>query len=443
MGRYAKPQLSLMPNVDSTLRSIAKWKYLIVTDLTSAFYQIPLSKSSMKYCGVATPFRGVLAYTRCAMGMPGSETALEELMCRVLGDCIEDGIAAKPADDLYCGADSPEDLLHNWQRILQALQKCNLHLSPCKTIICPRTTTILGWVWTQGRLSASPHRIATLYPCPFPDTVRGLRSFIGAYKVLGRVLPKCSQIIAPLENAIAGQQSRESIQWTDSLREFVHSAQASLRTHKTITLPRPSDQLWIVTDGSVTKRGIGATLYINRDQKLHLAGFFSAKLRKHQVTRLPCEVEAVSIATTVQHVSPFITQSTRQACVLTDSKLCVQAIDKLCHREFSASPRITSFLSTISRYQVNVRHLAGSANVPSDFSSRNAPVCNKPRCQICSFVALMEDSSTFHICTRYPLPIPSSIYNQISLGSNSVMMPRLSSNTCPSQARHTSIQKTY
>ena len=65
----------------------------------------------MKYCGVATPFRGVRAYTRCALGMPGSETALEELMCRVLGDGLQDGIAAKLADDLYCGADTPEELL--------------------------------------------------------------------------------------------------------------------------------------------------------------------------------------------------------------------------------------------------------------------------------------------------------------------------------------------
>ena len=40
----------------------------------------------MKYRGVATPFRGVRVYTRAAMGMPGSETTLEEHMCRVLGD---------------------------------------------------------------------------------------------------------------------------------------------------------------------------------------------------------------------------------------------------------------------------------------------------------------------------------------------------------------------
>ena len=77
VGRHSKPQPSLMPDVDSTLRSIARWKYLIRSDLTNSFYQIPLSESSMKYCRVATPYRGV----KClyAMGMPGSETALRNL----------------------------------------------------------------------------------------------------------------------------------------------------------------------------------------------------------------------------------------------------------------------------------------------------------------------------------------------------------------------------
>ena len=59
VGQYSKPRPSLMPDVDSTLRTIAPWKYIIKTYLTLAFYQIPLSKSSMKYCGIATPFRGI------------------------------------------------------------------------------------------------------------------------------------------------------------------------------------------------------------------------------------------------------------------------------------------------------------------------------------------------------------------------------------------------
>lgn len=70
VGQYSKPQPSLMPDVDSILRTIGQWKYIIVSDLTNAFYQIPLSRKSMKYCGVATPFRGVRVYTKCAIGMP-------------------------------------------------------------------------------------------------------------------------------------------------------------------------------------------------------------------------------------------------------------------------------------------------------------------------------------------------------------------------------------
>ena len=101
VGRYSRPQPSLMPDVDSTLRLIALWKHIIATDLTSAFYQIPLSRESMKYCGVATPFRGVRVYAWSVMGMPGSETALEELMSRVLGDLLKEGVVTKIADDLY------------------------------------------------------------------------------------------------------------------------------------------------------------------------------------------------------------------------------------------------------------------------------------------------------------------------------------------------------
>jgi hypothetical protein len=59
VGRYSKPQPSLMPDVDSTLRTIARWKFIAATDLTSSFYQIPLGQDSIKYCGVVTPFRGV------------------------------------------------------------------------------------------------------------------------------------------------------------------------------------------------------------------------------------------------------------------------------------------------------------------------------------------------------------------------------------------------
>jgi hypothetical protein len=397
VGRYSKPQPALMPDVDSTLRQIAQWRYIVISDLTSAFYQIPLSKGSMKYCGIVTPYRGVRVYTRTAMGMPGSETALEELMSRVLGDLLQEGVVTKLADDLYCGGNTLQELQCNWERVLQVFARCELRLSATKTIIAPHSAMILGWIWSQGTLRASPHRISTLSACSAPPTVRGLRSFIGAYKVLARVLPQCACMIGPLDDVVAGQSSSTTIQWTDDLLKLFKIAQMALSNNKVITLPRSEDQLWIVTDGAVKNRGIGATLYVVRDDKSSLAGFFSAKLRPRQVTWLPCEVEALGIAAAIKHFSPFIIQSHHPVSVLTDSKPCVQAYNKLCRGEFSSSARVATFLATASRFQVSIRHLAGSANIPSDFASRNALECDSPNCQICSFVIMTEDSVVRHV----------------------------------------------
>ena len=70
-------------------------------------------------------------------------------------------------------------------------------------------------------------------------------------------------------------------------------------------------------------------MYVSRENKLLLAGFFSAKLKKHQVTWLPCEKEALNIPAAIKHVGLYIIQSTHNTCLLTDSKPCVQAVEKL------------------------------------------------------------------------------------------------------------------
>ncbi|KAJ8347455.1 hypothetical protein AAFF_G00199510, partial [Aldrovandia affinis] len=145
-------------------------------------------------------------------------------------------------------------------------------------------------------------------------------------------------MLAPFDDVVAGRDSKDVIHWSDELLCAFRYAQKALSSTHAITLPRPADQLWIVTDGAVREPGLGATLYI------------------------------------------------------TYSKPCIQAFEKLCRGEFSASPRVTSFLSTASRFQVLIRHVAGAAILPSDFASRNAPECESPTCQVCTFIRNTADS---------------------------------------------------
>ena len=350
VAKYSKPQPSLMPNVDSTLRQIARWKYIIKSDLQKAFYQIPLSKESMKYCGIATPFKGIRVYTRCAMGMPGSETALEELMSRVLGDLIQAGYVAKIADDLYVGSEETLGLVSNWKDVLVQLDLSDLSVSAPKTVIAPLSTVLLGWKWQMGSLSATSHKISTLATASQPTNVKGLRSFLGAYKYLARVIPQCSSVLAPLEECVAGKVSTEKITWSSELCDHFNKAKSHLENAKTITIAKKSDKLWVVTDAAQKHAGIGATMFLTRGKDRFLGGYYSAKLNKRQLDWLPCELEALGITAAVSHFSPYIVQSQERATVLTDSKPCVEAYRKMSRGEFSLSARVTTYLSTVSRY---------------------------------------------------------------------------------------------
>ena len=78
IGQYGKTLPTIMPSVEDTLRTIASWRYIIVTDLRDSFYQIPSAKESMKWCATPTPYHGLCVYLRSAQGMPGSSETLEE-----------------------------------------------------------------------------------------------------------------------------------------------------------------------------------------------------------------------------------------------------------------------------------------------------------------------------------------------------------------------------
>ena len=114
LSQYVKILPTASTSCDSVLRTISSFTYLIKTDLTKSFLQIPLAKSSIPYLGTVTPFKGLRVYLRSAMGMPGSSEYLQELTARVFGDFMQEGFLALIADDLFVGGVTVDEILYNW-----------------------------------------------------------------------------------------------------------------------------------------------------------------------------------------------------------------------------------------------------------------------------------------------------------------------------------------
>ena len=213
------------------------------------------------------------------------------------------GWVVKLADDLYVGADSAEELLPRWREVLRLLEKNGLKLNPKKTVICPTSTVILGWLWERGSIRPTPHRLNTLSQCDPPDTVHKLRSFIGSYKALAKALPYHADHLDPFEKLCpSSRPAAEKINWTEELLTQFSLAKSHLNSAKTLSLPRREDELHIVTDASAT--GLAAAMYSIRKGKPVLSGLFNAKRRPHQKRWLPCEMEALAITASVKLFSP-------------------------------------------------------------------------------------------------------------------------------------------
>lgn len=387
LGEYSKVLPVASHSCDEVLHRLSSWRFLIKTDLKKSFFQIPLDKASIPYLGTITPYKGLRVYLRSAMGMPGSSEYLQELTSRVLGDIVEKGIIAIIADDLFVGGNTVEEIYANWSLVLSRLRDNNLTLSSTKTVICPTSTTILGWKWTSGKLSVLSHKIAPLILSTPPSTCTAMRSYIGAYKAMARCIPKYSSLIAPLEDMIKGLEKLNKIDWSPERLAHFHRSQEALKSPSILTIPTPEDQLVMTVDASPLNNGIGATLYLVRNGKRSLADNFSLKLKEHQIGWQPCEHEALAITTGVKHFSPYIRESKHPLQILSDSKPCVQAFNKLRKGHFSASSRVSTFLSCLSEHHVTLSHIKGTSNPSSDYASRNPRSCHDDSCQICKFVA--------------------------------------------------------
>ena len=166
-------------------------------------------------------------------------------------------------------------------------------LSADKTVICPTTTKIVGWIWKNGKLEVDPNKTNPLTVCKRLENVKQMRSFLGAFRVVTCCIPSYSTYLSKLEDAIAGKDSTDKVVWNDDLSMAFKSAQSVLKNTKTITLPHPDDQLLLVSDACNSPAAVGSTLYIKRDGKFHIGGFFSVKIKKTpsaMVTLRACSV---------------------------------------------------------------------------------------------------------------------------------------------------------
>ena len=119
----------------------------------------------------------------------------------------------------------------------------------------------MGWHWKEGSLSPLVDKINPLAVCEKPETVKGLRSFLGGMRFHKRCLRGLDNVSQPLDEACPNtKDGKDKIVWTSEMDTAFLECQKIMKDPKTIIIPRKDDQLVQIADGALHLPAIGSIL---------------------------------------------------------------------------------------------------------------------------------------------------------------------------------------
>ena len=394
------PKPSKSTSSRNILTFLAKHRFHIHADLLNSYFQIPVRKKDWQWLGVRTPFKGIRVLTRAGQGLLNSESELDELLARVLGQELQDGICYVERDDIIVGGESHQQALDNWERVLDKLNHNNLKLSPKKVKYFPSDIEVFGMRIKNGQALPSDHVLTSLGKSSIQQlkTVKQLNSWKGLYKTLLSSLPNLANVMSPFDQAVTNKSSRDPISWTPQLISDFNIAMKHLDNVSKLTLPKPEEQLILMPDGARVPGGIGWALFVQRivDNKPTLlpVQFYSAKIKDYMAKWLPCEVEGVASAMAINACSHWILASTKPTYVTPDCKAVVEAVERMRNGKLSRNPRLQMILISINRRPVTFLHSSakvGQHAIP-DHASRMDITCGSKDCAVERFLSEIPDN---------------------------------------------------
>ena len=394
LNQFIKKLETASETIEESKRKLAAHKFHVSMDLSNTYFQAGVGRQSSQYMGVIHPMRGLTVYSVTAMGMKNSAEQLDEMLARTFGEMKYHDKITTNADAIIPLANTPQQLLENFRETLQRARLAGLTFKPQETIIAPVTSKLWGWELRPDGWKPSVHKTNPLSVAPEPKTVKGVRSFLGAYKQLAATIPDYAVKLGPLEDVQAGRASAEKIVWTKELSEVLKKVKQSIQKVKIITVPRPDDELHSFSDASLDSKSIGGRLEVwrmvdGKTKKFH-GGHYSLRLNKFQTKWTACELEAKSVEKVMSEFEPLFKQSKKKSYHHMASLPVKYAWNKARRGELSSSARVAAFLSSIARMSVELVYTPGPQLLQSDYTSRNPVECPDASCQICRFARQEE-----------------------------------------------------
>uniref|UniRef100_A0A0W0F853 Reverse transcriptase-rnase h-integrase n=1 Tax=Moniliophthora roreri TaxID=221103 RepID=A0A0W0F853_MONRR len=215
--------------------------------------------------------RGLFEPTVMFFGLSNSPATFQAFMNDVLSDFIDEGWCVVYMDDILIFSKDPEEHRKRTKRLMQRLKEHDLFLKPEKCEFDVTEVIFLGMVIRPGYIAMDPVKLAGIADWEPPQTVKGVRAFLGFGNFYRKFIGKYAHVTRPLNDLL--QKSRK-FEWTPQCQISFDLLKAKFLSEPILVMPDVDKPFVIEADAS--KWATGAVLRQKGvDGEWHPCGYLS------------------------------------------------------------------------------------------------------------------------------------------------------------------------
>lgn len=350
-----------LPYISSILDQLRGARYLTSIDIKSAYWQVPVSKSSRDYTAFTVPGRGLYRFCRMPFGLTNAPATFQRLIDNVLGVDLEPSVFVY-LDDIIIVSEDFESHLATLEKVIDRLSNAGLTISAEKCQFCRSSLKYLGFVVDQNGLRPDPEKVEAILNLSPPKTVTEIRRFVGTASWYRRFVPNFSSVITPLSNLT---RKNAKWNWTPECDLAFRKIKELLVTAPILHCPDFTKKFILQTDAS--SYGIGAVLSQEFEDGERVICYLSRSLTVQEQKYSTTERECLAVIWGVEKLRhylegvPFV--------VITDHHSLLWL-----HNLKDPQGRLARWALRLQPYNFQIIHRKGKDHIVPDLLSRSVPV---------------------------------------------------------------------
>ncbi len=243
-------------------------RYFASLDLSEAYHSVPIQPEDQDKTALITPL-GLYKYTRMSFGLaaaPAAFHAVVQLIEKAIDD-LDPEVGARTLlyfDDALCTACDFEQLTHNVEVFLKAIQAVGMKINVTKCQFGTRNVKWLGHIISEKGIFPDQDRVKALANFPAPKNYRELATLHGGLSALRKFVRNFAHRTKNIRSLLRrkpGSNTKDPIKWTQECEQEKQDVIKTLTSAPQMGHPdfSPSAAPFCVTVDT-SKHGIGCTL---------------------------------------------------------------------------------------------------------------------------------------------------------------------------------------